>query len=143
MVLCEQQVYYSMTGKRRVVDFLTKYHIPYETGIIVGENKYLDYYFDLYEDEEVFKKFKLQFPYTALFDNFPDVEYSKEEIENAFALSCPVKNRWFSGKKFGNKEVVYRHIEQKGEFSVMKLVKWKTQQSSLTILKFLKEIKIL
>ena len=125
--------HYCLKNKIRLVDFLDKFQIPYE----VDESSCT---FDLYEDQEVYKKFIIQFPFNTI-ASLKAVEYSKEELENAQWLSVrniSIKVQWefdekafkksCSYKKILTKELYHRHCEQVDVLSAVKPVRWGSRQ---------------
>ena len=129
--------HYFLEKKTRLEVFLDKNHVTYE--ICPSTNIKLSWVvFDLYEDQETFKKFKILFPFSVSI--IIETEYSAEEIEKAewlivrsinsklkqesdeetFVYLCPTRNAC--------KEIKYRHIEQVGPFLSKKKIKWKTNQ---------------
>lgn len=129
--------HYCMRDKFGLVKFLNRFQIMYETAGMENEL----YSFDLYEDQDVYKKFKERFPFISRFDSFNTIEYSKEEIEKAewlFIRSQSIKVQWEYDEKaykqlcpykpLFQKELCYRHSEQTHILSVTKAVKWGTRQ---------------
>lgn len=129
--------HYCLEKRRKLQMFLEKNQIKYE--LCPSPNPELSWcVFDLYEDQELFKKFRILFPLSLSITIEP--EYSKEEIEtaqwltvrsinpkvdresdeNTFQFSCPRGNN--------HREVKYRHIEQIGPFLSRKKIKWKANQ---------------
>lgn len=129
--------HYFLEKKRKLQIFLEKNHIRYEICPST-DTKLVWCVFDLYEDEEAFRRFKILFPFS--FSITVEVEYSIEEIEAAEWLTVRSLNtkikREFDEKTFqfscpfGNpcRELKYRHIEQVGPFLTKKKVNWKANQ---------------
>lgn len=126
--------HYFMERTKRLKNFLERNNVTYEMCPSIQPDMSF-YVFDLYEDQEIYRKFRILFPFTF---SFSSIEYSVEEIEEAewltvrsvntkikrepdqdtFQFSCPRRNGG------------YRHMEQVGPFSVEKTnkIKWKTKQ---------------
>lgn len=132
--------HYYIKSRMSLMKFLDKHQIPYKTDNLPGIKGSM-YTFDLYEDQEVYKKFILEFPFVARRDLIESIEYSKKEIENAEWLtvrSISTKVDWeydedaFRQSCFYKrpciKELYYKHSEQVGVLSVNKPVKWGTRQ---------------
>lgn len=131
--------HYCIENKRGLIKLLDEFQVPYELCHLPEINSILCS-FDLYEDQEVYRKFRKKF-FISKFDTIKSIEYSKREIEsaewlsvrngsikvqweyeeNAFRESCPYKRPFV-------KEVYYRHIEQVGVLAASKKVKWGTRQ---------------
>lgn len=76
--------HYSCEIKKNLIRFLEKNEIPYE---IFGNGCY----FDIYEDQEAYRKFRKKFFVASLLP-FKSTEYSQQEIENAEWLTVRSKS---------------------------------------------------
>lgn len=132
--------YYCLKNKKRLVKFLDRFQVPYEISNFpeIGFERCC---FNLYEDQDVYTKFKWQFFGISRFDSIKSVEYSKEEIESAewFTIrSIGTKVQWeYEENTFQKtcsyrrpliKELYYRHSKQIDILSVRKPVNWGTRQ---------------
>lgn len=130
--------HYCLGNKIGLLKFLNKFQIPYQTCEI---EDYKSYSFDLYEDQEVYVRFRACFPFVSRLDSIKTIEYSKAEIENAEWLTVQnisIKVQWeYDENAFKQlcpykipfiKEVYHRHLEQADILSVTKPVKWGTRQ---------------
>lgn len=135
---CKMRIkhHYCLENKRELVRFLEKFQIAYEI-YEQQEIKYNVCIFDLYEDQEAYKKFKLKFPFITKYDSINSIEYSKEEIENAEWLTVrnsSIKVQWkyeeeafiqsCAYKRLFIKDLYYRHSKQTGLLSADQPVKW-------------------
>lgn len=82
--------HYCLKKEKRLLDFLNKYQLSYEINDLLQIN-YSSCIFDLYEDQDIYGKFKVQYPFISRFDSIKTIEYSKDEIENAEWLSVRSK----------------------------------------------------
>lgn len=132
--------HYFIIKRFGIINFLEKYCIPYELTNLQSTGDMLCT-FDLYEDQEFYKKFRLRFPYIPKTDSIISVEYTKEEIdkaewlyvrskstkvqweydEGAFNQLCAYKRPFING-------VYYKHLEQVDFLSASKPVKWGNRQ---------------
>lgn len=131
---------YYLSNKVGLQSFLNEHQISYQKDYS-NDGKNIMYVFDLYEDQKSYSKFKKYFPFTSLDDSVVEIEYTQAEIEQsewltvrsispkmiyefdekAYKFSCPYK-------KFFSRELFYRHVEQIGELSSSKPVKWNLKQ---------------
>lgn len=128
--------HYCLKSRYRLIKFLDKFQIKYEL-----DEEYKTYIFELYEDQDIFLKFRVQFPFLSRFGSWKTIEYSREDIENAEWLAIRSKSinvQWEYDEKAFHclcpykrlfiKEAYYRHLEQVDILSVAKQVKWGTRQ---------------
>jgi len=74
--------HYYVEHKNRLQKFLDDSDISYEFFVDINGSQHL--VFDMYEDDCVYRKFKMKFPYITKDDwILKDIEYSKQDIENA------------------------------------------------------------
>lgn len=132
--------HFGLIAQTRLINFLEKHQVKYILTELVNAKEKLCT-FDLYEDQEVYEKFKRQFPFTSKYDAIKTVEYSKDEIEQAEWLTVRnigTKVNWeYEEESFDEtcsyrrpfiKEIYYRHSEQIGMLSASNSIKWGTRQ---------------
>ena len=134
------QYHYCLENKWGLEKFLNTNEISYEKT-----DEWLDgdslLIFDLYEDEKVYTKFKIHFPYVAMLDADKSVVYSKEDIQNAEWLTVRSKGtkvQWIYNEKAFNqqcpykrifiKDIYYRHLQQTDILEATKRVHWGRRQ---------------
>ena len=107
------QYHYCLENKWGLEKFLNTNEISYEKTDewLEGDSLLI---FDLYEDEKVYTKFKIHFPYVAMLDADKSVVYSKEDIQNAEWLTVRSKGtkvQWIYNEKAFNQQCPYKgHI---------------------------------
>lgn len=131
--------HYYVEHKNRLQKFLDDSDISYEFFVDINGSQHL--VFDMYEDDCVYRKFKMKFPYITKDDwILKDIEYSKQDIENAewlrvchpgtkvqYEYANDAFKKSCSYKSFLFRDVCYRHLEQIGSLSASKPVKWGRQ----------------
>lgn len=130
--------HFCLEKQNRLVEFLERYHVIYDVTEISKSSLCT---FQLYEDQEAYRRFKKQFPMALRYDSLKMIEYSKSDIENAEWLivrNKSTKVTWnydekafyssCSYKKFLCKEMQYKHPEQVNILSSTRAVKWSTRQ---------------
>ena len=106
------QYHYCLENKWGLEKFLNTNEISYEKTDewLEGDSLLI---FDLYEDEKVYTKFKIHFPYVAMLDADKSVVYSKEDIQNAEWLTVRSKGtkvQWIYNEKAFNQQCPYKRI---------------------------------
>ena len=141
----KKKYHFYLESKKRIIEFLNKYEVPYETHTTISLNDRMEKVtedmcvFDLYGDDDTYRKFKWQFPNYAS-EGIRSIEYSEKEIEESewlFVYNKSNKVQWvYDEESFRETCRVkipiigshYRHAEQVKCLSATKAVKWGTRQ---------------
>ena len=98
----KRKYHFYLESKKRIIEFLNKYEVPYETHTTISLNDRMEKItedmcvFDLYGDDDTYRKFKWQFPNYAS-EGTRSIEYSEKEIEESewlFVYNKSNKVQW-------------------------------------------------
>ena len=84
----KRKYHFYLESKKRIIEFLNKYEVPYETHTTISLKDRMEKVtedmcvFDLYGDDDTYRKFKWQFPNYAS-EGTRSIEYSEKEIEES------------------------------------------------------------